>query len=245
MISTGPGVPSAFLTLHRPAVSVDAKGNARVFFVAHGTRHAKTGGRRADRLGATGVYAVVSPDTKRWSKPVAIISTPRTRLTRYKPAPKTRDDEVVSRLAAPSAIERRPGRSLVGWVSTCGRVFLTQRDAAGEWAHHDTRFAGAEPPEAADDIELLGPVDDTYGVALLRPDRAPKVVWRDKRAKSGWNVVDVAGGAGPGFFSELSAVALAGGREWLAAWAGPAGRGPSGIYVCRVPAPGPPGKPGP
>ncbi|MHC4250830.1 MAG: hypothetical protein ACYS9X_17020, partial [Planctomycetota bacterium] len=159
----GTGLPSAVVTLHRPEVSIDSTGAARVFFVARGTRYVRTGNRIVADLAATGVYAVVSTGANRWSKPVAIVSTPATHLNRYKPAPKTREREVVSEIAPPAVIERTPGRSLIGWLSTCGRAFLTQRGPTGKWTHYDTRFAGAESTQAAADIEILGPVNDTYG----------------------------------------------------------------------------------
>lgn len=237
MISSGTGVPSAVLTLHRPEVSVDSKGVARVFFVAHGIRYIRTGNRTVARLGATGVYGVVSTGAGRWSKPASIISTPITPLDRFRPAPKTREREVVSPLARPAVIERAPGRSLVGWVSTCGRVFLTRRGPTGKWTHHDTRFAGAEPAQAAAGIEILGPVNDTYGVLLLRSDLTPKLVWRDKSRKEDWRVEDVEAGVPPGAFSEVTAVPLAGGRSWLTAWTGSGAAGPGGICVREIVAP--------
>jgi len=235
IVSRGKVVASAALTFHRPEVSIDSKGAARVFFVAHGARYTRTGSGAAAELAATGVYGVVSGGANKWSKPVAIVSTPATHLNRYRPAPKTREREVVSPSASPAVIEREPGRSLIGWVSTCGRVFLTQRGPGGKWTHHDTRFAGAAPAEAASDIEILGPVDDTYGVLLLRPDRTPKLVWRDKKGKEPWRVEDVDAAVPPGTFSEVAAVELAGGRSWLTAWTGPAG--PGGVCVRKIRAP--------
>ncbi len=240
----GVGVPSAFVTLHRPEVSVSAKGAARVFFVAHGTRHSRTTNRTTvSRLNATGVYAVVSSGAGLWSKPVMIVATPKTSLGRYRPAPKERGREVVSALTPPAVIERRPGRSLIGWISTCGRAFLTQRDQDGKWAQYDTRFAGAEPAQAADDIEIIGPVDDTYGVLLLRRDRTPKLIWRDKKIRTGWRVKDVEPAVKPETFTEVAAVALAGGRSWLTAWTASDLTGPGGVCVkeIAVPAPPPPG----
>jgi len=240
IVSRGKVVASAALTFHRPEVSIDSKGVARLFFVAHGTRYAKTGNRGVAELAATGVYGVVSTGANRWSKPVAIVSTPATHLDRFRPAPKTREREVVSPGASPAVIEREPGRSLVGWTSTCGRVFLTQRGQGGKWTHHDTRFAGAAPAEAASDIEILGPVDDAYGVLLLRSDRTPKLVWRDKKGRKPWRVEDVDAAVPPGTFAEVAAVELAGGRSWLTAWTGPAGPGGICVREIRAPAARPP-----
>jgi len=238
IVSRGKVLPSAALTFHRPEVSIDSKGVARVFFVAHGTRYTRTGGSAIAELASTGVYGVVSTGANRWSKPVAVVSTHATPLNRYKPAPRTRHREAVSPSTPPAVIESTTGRSLVGWISTCGRVFLTRRGTDGKWTHHDTRFAGAAPAEAASDIELLGPVDDTYGVLLLRPDRTPKLVWRDTRGKDPWRVEDVDAAVPPGTFSGVAAVTLAGGRSWLTAWTGPAG--PGGVCVREVRAPAPP-----
>jgi hypothetical protein len=237
MFSSGASMPSALLTLHRPEISIDHKGRTRVFFVAHGTRYTQTGNRLVAELAATGVYGVVSAGPNRWSKPVAIISTPVTPLSRYRPAPKTRAREVVSPGASPAVIERTPGKSLVGWVSTCGRVFLTLRGKTAKWTHFDTRFAGSVPAQAADDVELLGPVDDTYGVLLLRSDKTPKLIWRDKLVKGGWRVGDVEAAVPPGTFTEVAAIALAGGRSWLTAWACPDSAGPAGICVREIVAP--------
>jgi hypothetical protein len=234
----GVGLPSSIVTLHRPEVSVCARGAARVFFVAHGTRRSRTAHRSTvSRLNATGVYGVISSGAGLWSKPVMVVATPKTSLGRYRPAPKSRDREVVSALAPPAVIERRPGSSLVGWISSCGRAFLTQRDKTGKWTHYDTRFAGTIPTEAADDVEIIGPVDDTYGVLLLRRDSTPKLIWRDKRGRTGWRVTNVEPAVKPGAFAEVAAVALEGRRSWLTAWTASGTRAWKGVCVKKIAAP--------
>ncbi|MHC5055405.1 MAG: hypothetical protein ACYTKD_11880 [Planctomycetota bacterium] len=85
-------------------------------------------------------------------------------------------------------------------------------------------------------------MNDTYGVLLLRADRTPKLVWRDKKRREGWRVEDVEPAVPPGAFSEVAAVALAGGRSWLTAWTDSGSAGPGGICVREIAAPPPPAK---
>ncbi len=212
---TGRARGGLHVELAGPEVSVDSAGRVSVFFVARGFERRERDPREPVRPKATGVYGVVSTDLKKWSKPVAIVSTPQIHLNSYRPAPKSIAPEVVSHLARPSVMERRPGRrpgdSIVAWLSSCGRVFLSVRDAAGparigagrligranaprRGGHTDTRLAGAKPSLAACAVRLLGPLDDgAYGVLVIRRDVGARVFWRNRKSATGWDACDLDG----------------------------------------------------
>ncbi|MHC4250831.1 MAG: hypothetical protein ACYS9X_17025, partial [Planctomycetota bacterium] len=58
----------------------------------------------------------------------------------------------------------------------------------------------------------------------------------------GWRVEDVEPAVPPGAFSEVAAVALAGGGSWLTAWTDSGAAGPGGICVREIAAPPAPPK---
>ena len=236
---TGAGVArsAAHVVFQRPEISIDAAGRTRVLFVAHGFRRELEQERSPAKLVATGLFGVVSTGLERWSKPIAIITTPQTHLNTFRPAPKGPGHEVVSGLARPAVIEREPGRSLVAWLSTRGRVFLSGRDPKGRWAHVDSLFAGKDASTAADGVRLLGPLEDkSYGVLVIRRDVGPRIFWRDRK-KSRWRMYRLEVAIPPSGLADVTVLPLPGGRKWLTVWTAPAGAAPAGIYVREIAAP--------
>jgi len=225
------------VVFHKPEISMDAAGRTRILFVAHGFRRELEQELGPAKLVATGLFGVVATGLERWSKPIAIIATSRTHLNTFRPAPKGPGREVVSGLARPALIERGPGRSLVAWLSSRGRVFLSARDPKGRWAHVDSRFAGKDAVSAADGVRLLGPLEDnSYGVLVMRRDVGPRVFWRDRK-KSAWRMYRLEVAMPPSGLAEAAVLPLPGGRRWLTAWTAPAGAAPAGIYVREIAAP--------
>jgi hypothetical protein len=225
------------VVFHKPQISMDAAGRTRILFVAHGFRRELEQEQGPAKLVATGVFGVVATGLERWSKPIAIIATSRTHLNAFRPAPKGPGREVVSGLARPALIELEPGRSLVAWLSSRGRVFLSVRDPKGRWAHVDSRFAGKDARSAADGVRLLGPLEDkSYGVLVMRRDLGPRIIWRDRK-KSAWRMYRLEVATPPSGLADVTVLPLPGGRKWLTAWTAPAGAAPSGIYVREIAAP--------
>ncbi len=232
------------VTFHKPVISVDSAGRIRLFFVAHAFRREHAGGGIVLYLAGTGLFGVVSTDGLRWSKPGAIISTPQTPLDRYRPVPRgdgrlETGAEAVAADRRPSVIERSPGRSLIAWVSTYGRVFLTQRDARKKWVHADPRFSGADAATVAEGVCLLGPRrGGGYGVLVVRRDIGPRMFWRGRKERTGWKALPVVKQLPRFGLGEVAVLSLGAGRGWLAAFTASHALGPTGVYLKEIAAPG-------
>jgi hypothetical protein len=233
------------LTFHAPALHTDSAGWVRLFFVARGWKEGPSGSRRERvRLSGAGLYGVASTDGRKWSEPAAVISTPRTSLETFRPVPgwDTLDGEreVVSARARPSVAELSPGRILLAWVSTRGRVFLSERKRPGTYVTADAGVVGGDASGAATGAGVLGPAGwgpDARGrfrLVVVRRDLGPRVLRRERRSWVAEKLVE-----------ELPRFELAGpavlplgrGSGWLTAWtAGKASR-PTGVYLLDMPAP--------
>jgi hypothetical protein len=250
-VRTGVRTSRARVTFHSPELLAGSDGRLRLFFAAHGFR-AGGASRGPD---ATGVYTSVSSDGMNWSDPSPLLTTPCTPLERFRPAPRSGRPEVVSSTGRISAIECEPGRTVVAWLSSCGRTFLSSRSrrvparanrepAGHEWRHLDARLSGATPAQGARAVELLGPLGPgaapgSHGAILIRRDLGSRVVWKDPRRRGGWRAEGPGAGKELGRLLEVAAAPVAGesGGRWLTAWVrGPAG-GPSSVLVRELAAP--------
>jgi len=227
----GPRGANACATLHNPALATDARGGTRLFFLALGFN--RTARRAEYALSATGLYASITNDGRRWNAPAAIVSTPATHLSRFKPAPKVPgpEEEAISHAARPSVVELAPDEVVVAWTSTLGRVFLSRRTGPGEYATEDSGLVSGGD-EAASAALLLGPLKrEGFGILALTHEKGPRVFRKGTRGWSSEAAFPIPPGIEPGACAVGRAPA---GPGWIVAFGAAKAEGPAGIYVADI-----------